>query len=83
MRRGDDLAEIVTKSVCDAAESEGFQLRDKDVVSMCPDAIKNIETMESFMDCWCNIPGYDSPTDFLKSFITYEIADNKMLWKAR
>lgn len=34
IRRGDDLAEIVTKSVCDAAESEGFQLRDRDVVSI-------------------------------------------------
>ena len=34
IRRGDDLAEIVTKSVCDAAESKGFQLRNRDVVSI-------------------------------------------------
>lgn len=32
IRQGDDLAEIVTTSVLEAAEEEGFQLRDRDVV---------------------------------------------------
>ena len=26
-------------------------------------------TLESFFDCWCNIPGYDNATDFLSSFM--------------
>ena len=34
IRQGDDLASIVVKSVLDAAESEGFELRDRDVISM-------------------------------------------------
>lgn len=37
----------------------------------CPDAVKNIETMERFLDCWCNIPGFDTPADFLQSFMSY------------
>ncbi len=34
IREGDDLAAIVTDSVLEAAESEGFALRDRDVISM-------------------------------------------------
>lgn len=34
IREGDDLAAIVAESVLDAAESEGFALRDRDVVSV-------------------------------------------------
>lgn len=37
----------------------------------CPDAVQNIKTMESFLDCWCSIPGFDTPTDFLQSFMSY------------
>ena len=34
IREGDDLAAIVTESVLAAAESEGFELRDRDVISV-------------------------------------------------
>ncbi len=34
IREGDNLAEIVTDSVLQAAQSEGFELRDRDVISM-------------------------------------------------
>jgi len=34
IRQGDNLAEIVTKSVLEAAESEGFELRDRDVIAI-------------------------------------------------
>lgn len=34
IREGDNLAEIVTTSVLEAAESEGFALRDRDVISL-------------------------------------------------
>ena len=34
IREGDNLAEIVTASVLEAAEIEGFELRDRDVISM-------------------------------------------------
>lgn len=34
IRQGDDLAAIVTESILSAAESDGFSLRDRDVVAM-------------------------------------------------
>ena len=34
IRQGDDLATIITDSVIEAAKSEGFELRDRDVISM-------------------------------------------------
>ena len=34
IREGDDLAAIVADSVLKAAESEGFALRDRDVISV-------------------------------------------------
>lgn len=34
IRQGDDLAKIVVDSVLDAAKSEGFELRDRDVISI-------------------------------------------------
>ena len=34
IRQGDDLAKIVTDSVIEAAEYEGFELRDRDVISI-------------------------------------------------
>ncbi len=34
IKEGDDLATIVTESVLEAAECEGFELRDRDVISM-------------------------------------------------
>ena len=49
----------------------------------CPDAVKNIETMESFLDCWCNIPNYNSPTDFLKSFMANKHENGKILVESR
>ena len=49
----------------------------------CPDAVKNIETMEQFLDCWCNIPNYNSPTDFLKSFMSNTHECGKILVEPR
>ena len=34
IREGDDLAALVTDSVLEAAECEGFELHDRDVISM-------------------------------------------------
>ena len=34
VREGDNVAEIVVSSVIEAAESEGYQLRDRDVVAV-------------------------------------------------
>lgn len=64
-------------------ENDEFDLLQKYFSSKCPDALKNIETMESFLDCWCSIPGYDSPTDFLKSFMAYNHENGKILVESR
>ena len=34
IREGDNLAEIVVNSVLEAAESEGYTMRDRDIVAM-------------------------------------------------
>lgn len=33
-------------------------------------AIYNIETMESYFDCWCSIPNFESPSSFLTSVMS-------------
>ena len=38
IREGDNLADIVVTSVLEAAESEGFELRDRDVIA-CTESI--------------------------------------------
>lgn len=63
--------------------NDAFDLLQQYFSAKCPDAIKNIETMESFFDCWCNIPGYDSPTDFLKSFMANKHESGKILVENR
>ncbi len=42
-REGDDLAAIVTDSVLKAAESEGFELRDKDVISLTESIVARVQ----------------------------------------
>lgn len=63
--------------------NDAFDLLKRYFSSKCSDAIKNIETMESFLDCWRNIPGYDSPTLFLKSFMSNKHEKGKILVESR
>ena len=42
-REGDDLAEIVTNSVLEAAEAEGFSLRDRDVISITESVVARVQ----------------------------------------
>lgn len=42
-RQGDDLAEIVTKSVLDAAASENFEIRDRDVISVTESVVARVQ----------------------------------------
>ncbi len=43
----------------------------------------NIETLESFFNCWCNIDGYDNPTSFLESFMSFEHEAGKIIVDSR
>ena len=42
-REGDNLAEMVTNSVLEAAESEGFELRDRDVISLTESIVARVQ----------------------------------------
>ena len=42
-REGDDLAAIVTDTVIEAAECEGFSLRDKDVISITESVVARVQ----------------------------------------
>jgi F420-0:gamma-glutamyl ligase len=42
-REGDDIATLVTQSVLEAAESEGFELRDRDVVSITESVVARVQ----------------------------------------
>ena len=63
--------------------NDEFELLQRYFSLECSDAMKNIKTMESYFDCWCNIPSYDSPTDFLQSFMSYEHENGKILVETR
>ena len=39
----------------------------------------NIETLEAFFNCWCNINGYDNPTSFLASFMSHNHEQGKII----
>lgn len=63
--------------------NDEFELLQQYFSAKCPDAIKNIETLESFFDCWCKIPGYASPEAFLQSFMAHKHETGKILVDTR
>ena len=63
--------------------NDEFDLLQQYFSSKCLDAKKNIEMLESFFDCWCNISGYNSPTDFLEAFMTNKHESGKILVENR
>lgn len=63
--------------------NDEFDLLQRYFSAKNPNAIQNVETLEEFFDCWCNIPGYDSPTEFLNSFMSGSHAPGKILVENR
>ena len=47
-----------------------FDLLQEYFSSKLPDTLRNLETLESFFDCWVDIPGFSSPREFLESFMS-------------
>lgn len=43
IRKGDDLVKIVTESVLEAAQSEGFEIRDRDVIAVTESVVARAE----------------------------------------
>lgn len=44
---------------------------------------RNTKILESFFDCWCHIEGYNNPTEFLKSYMSYKHENGKIVIDAR
>lgn len=59
--------------------NDEFDLLKRYFSADCPHALENIETLEAFFDCWCNIPGYASPLEFLCSFMSCKHEPGKIL----
>lgn len=63
--------------------NDEFDLLERYFSSSNPKAKDNIETFETFFDCWCNISNFKSPSDFLNDFMASKhrkgsiIVDNK------
>lgn len=45
--------------------------------------LHNIETLESYFDCWCRIDGFGSPKEFLQSCMSYTHEDGKIMVDSR
>ncbi len=43
------------------------------------DTRKNINMLEGYFDCWCDIEGYETPKDFLQSFISNKHESGKIV----
>lgn len=63
--------------------NDEFDLLERYFSSNNPEMINNVETLEGFFDCWCNIDGYNSPTEFLSSFMSTKHEKGKILIDSR
>lgn len=43
----------------------------------------NLAMLEAFFNCWCNIDGFENPTQFLTSFMGYKHESGKIIVDAR
>lgn len=59
--------------------NDEFDLLQKYFSSQNPAAMENLLTLEAFFDCWCGIPGYQNPTEFLMSFMAREHEQGKII----
>lgn len=44
---------------------------------------KNLAIFEAFFNCWCNIDGFENPTKFLESFMSYNHEKGKIIVDTR
>ena len=45
--------------------------------------LRNTEILESYFECWCHIDGFATPTDFLRSFMSYTHEKGKIVIDSR
>ena len=57
--------------------SDEFELQKEYFSKVSPNAKKNIQQLESFFDCWCDLGG-ETPSDFIKRFISHHHKTGKI-----
>ena len=60
-----------------------FALLKQNFSADAPDTTDHIALLEEYFDCWCQIPGYRSPLDFLTSFMSEKHEAGKILVDSR
>jgi len=63
--------------------SDSFDLLHQYFSADGEDTLTNITTLEAFFNCWCNIDGFNTPTEFLNSFMSYSHETGKILVDTR
>lgn len=59
--------------------SDEFDLLSAYFTGETKQVLQNIETLESYFDCWCHIDNYCCPSDFLKSCMSHTHEDGKIM----
>lgn len=59
--------------------SDEFDLLDIYFTGEDQKVLGNVATLESYFDCWCEIEGYDTPTQFLESCMSHEHENGKIV----
>ncbi len=59
--------------------SDEFELLETYFSKQNINAKSNIETLEAYFDCWCSIPGFNTPSDFLDSIMSSEHQKGKIV----
>ena len=80
IRQGDDLATIVTDSVLEAAESEGFELRDKDVISITESIVARAQGNYASVEDIATDVSYEDVN--VKYMATANVSDKKEVEKS-
>lgn len=63
--------------------SDIFGLLTRYFSAQAPDAREHISLLEEYFDCWCHIPGYQTPQSFLASFMSKKHEAGKILVETR
>lgn len=63
--------------------SDVFDLQEEFFSGNSETVLKNVEMLDSYFNCWCQIEGYDNPTSFLESYISYDHQDGKIVIDSR
>ena len=74
IRENDNLADIVVESVLDAAKSEGFELRDRDVISVTESIVARAQGNYASID---TIAENGNSTFFNNIFYLYQCKNNE------